>query len=213
MGLIAIGDIHGCAHTLDVLLDRLAPTADDHLIFIGDYIDRGPDSRGVIDRLLALRRTQSCTFLRGNHEAFMLDYFDNGTFDLWGMNGGMATMRSYAMHVPDEHLDFIRKTLLYYDTPDYFFVHAGLVPHKTIERNLEEEGEAVFLWERRHLKAEELSWEKPVVCGHTPVPSPLNRDKLIDIDTGCVYHMHPQMGHLTAVRLPTRDFIQVRYAG
>jgi len=218
MGLIAIGDIHGCAATLGVLLARLAPTEDDHLIFIGDYIDRGPDSKGVIDRLLALRRHQRCTFLRGNHEAFMLGYLRNRDFDLWGMNGGVATLRSYAdedqhVAIPEEHIDFVRETRLYHDEPGFFFVHAGLRPELTIRENLIQCGEEVFLWEREHLNAPDLAWEKPVICGHTPKPEPLNREKLIDIDTGCVYHMHPQMGRLTAVRLPERDFVMVNYVG
>ncbi len=218
MGLIAIGDIHGCAATLDALLFRLAPTADDHLVFVGDYIDRGPDSKGVIDRLLALRDRQPCTFLRGNHEALMLAYLDEGDFQLWSMNGGGATLRSYSngsgnINIPGAHVDFIRQTRLYHDTEGYFFVHAGLRPEWSIAVNLKRCGEDVFLWERDHLDAPQLAWEKPVVCGHTPRPEPLNRDKLIDIDTGCVYHMHPRMGHLTAVRLPEREFVAVQYAG
>ena len=218
MGLIAIGDIHGCARTLDVLLERLAPTREDHLIFIGDYIDRGPDSKGVIDRLLKLRETYRCTFLRGNHEAFMLDFMDTHDFQLWGMNGGVTTWQSYTNgsrepHFPEEHLEFIRQTKLYYNAPDFFFVHAGLRPELTIIENLQHCGEEVFLWERDHLDAEELVWEKPVICGHTPKPEPINRDKLIDIDTGCVYYMHPRMGHLTAIRLPEREFVMVEYAG
>ena len=113
MGYIAIGDIHGCARTLGALLDRLALTEDDHLVFIGDYIDRGPDSRGVVDRLIELRRTQPCTFLRGNHEALMLSYLDFGDYELWGMNGGTATLRSYTSNghparIPEEHVRFIR---------------------------------------------------------------------------------------------------------
>ncbi len=217
MGLIAIGDIHGCAATLDALLERLAPTDADHLVFIGDYIDRGPDSRGVIERLLALRQSQRCTFLRGNHEAFLLEYLQDGEFHLWGMNGGVATLQSYAdedrrVHIPEDHIDFVQQTRLYYDDPGFFFVHAGLRPEWTIAENLERCGEDVFLWERDHLEAGELAWEKPVVCGHTPHPEPLNREKLIDIDTGCVYHMHPRMGRLTAIRLPERAFVTVDYA-
>ncbi len=220
MGLIAIGDIHGCVATLDVLLKLLAPDQDDHLIFIGDYIDRGPDSKGVIDRLLKLRQSQQCTFLRGNHEAFMLAYLQDQEFELWGMNGGVATLRSYAVdgqnvYIPEEHVDFVRQTQLYYDAPGFFFVHAGLRPELTIAENLAHCGEEVFLWEREHLHVHEseLAWEKTVVCGHTPKPEPLNRDKLIDIDTGCVYHMHPRMDRLTAVRLPEREFIMVDYVG
>ncbi|NBC18235.1 MAG: serine/threonine protein phosphatase [Bacteroidetes bacterium] len=218
MGLIAIGDIHGCAATLDALLDRLDVASDDHLIFVGDYIDRGPNSKAVIDRLLDLRETTRCTFLRGNHEAFMLDYLDMDAFDLWRMNGGLATLQSYAngqrtIHIPDTHVDFVRQTDLYLDTPDFFFVHAGLRPDLTVQENKQQGSEEVFLWERSHLDAPTLAWEKTVVCGHTPRQRPVNRDKLINIDTGCVYHMHPNMGHLTAVRLPEREFTSVEFVG
>lgn len=217
MGLIAIGDIHGCAHTLDLLLQRLAPTSDDHLVFIGDYVDRGPDARGVIDRLLALRETHSCTFLRGNHEALMLDYLEHGAYDLWRVNGGDATLESYLdrgrLHIPDEHEAFVRDTELYLETPSFFFVHAGLKPELSIAENLARHDETVFLWERGHLKAQQPAWEKPVVCGHTPLPEPLDRPLLICIDTGCVYHTHPRLGRLTAVRLPERAFVSVPYVG
>ncbi|WP_456424942.1 metallophosphoesterase family protein [Rhodocaloribacter sp.] len=217
MGLIAIGDIHGCARTLETLLERLAPASDDHLVFVGDYVDRGPDSRGVIDQLIALREHQPCTFLRGNHEALMLGYLDRGEYDLWRINGGVATLNSYLedyeVRIPPAHVDFIRATELYLDTPEFFFVHAGLKPNLTIAENLERFGEEVFLWERGHLKARKLAWEKPVVCGHTPREEPLNEELLITIDTGCVYHMYPGLGRLTAVRLPERAFLSVDYQG
>lgn len=216
MGLIAIGDIHGCRKTFDALMDELAPATDDHLVFVGDYIDRGPDSKGVIDRMLEIRETYRCTFLRGNHERFMLDYLDDGTFNLWSANGGVSTVRSYTdgraqLNIPDEHAEFVRSTELYYQTDDFFFVHAGLKPNLTIEENLDRFGEDVFLWERGHMKADSFAWEKPVVCGHTPQAEPINREKLLAIDTGCVYHMHPGLGRLTAVRLPERDFVSVKY--
>ncbi len=218
MGLIAIGDIHGCAQSLDLLLKRLSPAPDDHLVFIGDYVDRGPDSKGVIDRLIALRETHSCTFLRGNHEALMLAYLNGGEADLWWANGGIATLRSYqadnaALEIPEAHVDFIRSTQLYYDTPDFFFVHAGLKPSLTIDENLRRYGEEVLLWERSHLQASTTVWEKPVVFGHTPQSIPLNRDRMIGIDTGCVYFTHPTLGRLTAVRLPEREFVSVEYVG
>lgn len=218
MSLIAIGDIHGCARTLEALLERLAPAKDDHLVFVGDYIDRGPDSRSVVDRLLDLREEHQCTFLRGNHEALMLDYVDRGAYELWQMNGGVDTLKSYAIEhqkieIPKDHIDFIRDTELYYDTPDFFFVHAGLRPELTIEENLEKGDEEVFLWERGHFDARDLAWEKPVVCGHTPQSRPIDREKLIAIDTGCVYYMHPRLGRLTAVRLPEREFITIDYEG
>lgn len=217
MGLIAIGDIHGCAETLRILIDRLAPGEDDHLIFVGDYIDRGPDSKGVIDFLLALSRRCRCTFLRGNHEAFMLEYLDYGQFDLWRVNGGMATLNSYAnsrkVEIPEAHIRFVRATRLYYETPDFLFVHAGLKPHLSVEDNLRRFDADVFLWERSHLDADELAWEKTVVCGHTPQAEVVSRDRLIALDTGCVYFTNAQFGRLSAIRLPEREVVSVDYAG
>ena len=218
MSLIAIGDIHGCAATLDRLLERLRPTAEDHLVFVGDYIDRGPDSKRVIDRLLELRNVVNCTFLRGNHEAFMLGYLDHGALRDWRGNGGLDTLRSYLnghdkAHVPEAHVAFVRATEPYYETSDFFFVHAGLKPHLSIEENKRRFGEDVFLWERSHMEAQNMVWEKPVICGHTPLRDPLDRDRLIAIDTGCVYHNRPGMGRLTAVRLPEREFVFVDYVG
>ena len=219
MGLIAIGDIHGCAQSLDALLARIAPSSNDHLLFVGDYIDRGPDSRGVIERLLELREDVPCTFLRGNHEAMMIEYLDEGAFSLWRMNGGVSTLQSYLrgdgsseIHIPAAHAEFIRDTKLYHETDEFFFVHAGLKPDRSLEAARRPPDEEELLWERGHLEAEEPVWEKPVVCGHTPHPKPINREKLILIDTGCVYHMKPGMGRLTAVHLPERTFVDVAYA-
>lgn len=217
MALIAIGDIHGCAKSLDGLLDRLDLSADNTLVFVGDYIDRGPNSKGVIDRLLKLRTTHDCIFLRGNHERFMLDYLNEGALNLWSMNGGVATIQSYqsnsatSTEFPSEHVEFVRNTELYYETDEYFFVHGGLKPQFTIAENLERFGEDMFLWERNHLDADTVAWEKTVVCGHTPRPDPINRERLIMIDTGCVYDMHPGLGRLTAVRLPERSFVDVPF--
>ncbi|GAB5520542.1 MAG: metallophosphoesterase family protein [Rhodothermales bacterium] len=216
MSLIAIGDIHGCARSLAALLDRLDVTPDDHLIFIGDYIDRGPHSCQVFDLLLDLQTRQTCTFLRGNHESFMLDYVDYGLFENWRVNGGIATLNSYPranfrVTLPTAHVDFVRNTKLYLDTDDFFFVHAGLVPHQRVAWNIENSTEDVFLWERSHMRTEIYAWEKPVVCGHTPVREPINRQQLINVDTGCVYTMQPGLGRLTAVRLPEREFVSVPY--
>lgn len=218
MGLVAIGDIHGCAKTLEELLRKIEPASDDEIVFIGDYIDRGPDSKAVIDLLLDLRQDVECTFLRGNHEAFMLDYLDLGAFDQWRVNGGMTTLESYIgdnrqIVIPAEHEHFVRETKLVHDTADFCFVHAGLRPEYTVEKNLQMNDEEVFLWERTHIKALRLNWEKPVVCGHTPVREPINQERLINIDTGCVYHTHPGYGRMTAVRLPERDFVSISYCG
>lgn len=225
MSLIAIGDLHGCAKTLDALLDRLAPTADDRLVFVGDYVDRGPDSRGVIDRLLAMDAAgargegPACVFLRGNHDQMMLDYVDRGQgFDLWRANGGLATLANYVdaegrVDVPEAHMDFLRQTRLYYDTPEATFVHAGLDPLRSVAENLAHGDARTMLWTRAHLDADLSRWEKLVVCGHTPVPEPLDRPRLLNIDTGAVYAYVDRLGTLTAVRLPEREFLRVRFEG
>ncbi len=219
MSLYAIGDIHGCARTLEALLDRLAPTPDDHLVFVGDYTDRGPRSKEVIDRLLALERESRdgtgprCTFLRGNHDQMMLDFIERGDFDLWRANGGLDTLASYSttgeLDIPEAHHAFLARTRLYLDTPDFCFVHAGLDPRRSVADNLRHGTADTFLWTRAHLGVMERAWEKPVVCGHTPQPAPLNLPDLIGIDTGCVFPMHPDFGTLTAVRLPDRAFVSV----
>lgn len=210
---IAIGDIHGCYESLNALLKKLEPFDDRQFVFIGDYIDRGPDSRKVIERLTEFQQVNDCVFLRGNHEQMLLEAHQKEKFKLWKMNGGKTTLDSYnADHVgmlPSAHLEFYKKTKIYYDTEEYFFVHAGLSPHKTIEQCLGDEEEMEgFLWERSHLNAFETSWEKTVVFGHTPRPHPIKKNGMIGIDTGCVFFNRRGYGKLTAVKLPEEEFIQ-----
>lgn len=210
---LAIGDIHGCARSLEALLDKLAGYNNRQFIFVGDYIDRGPDSRGVIDLLLDFRKQADCIFLRGNHEQMLLDAIEYGETNMWLSNGGRETLESYQsddheIDLSKEHLEFYQTTRLYYDTPDYFFVHAGISPAKTIEQCLEDE-ELIkeFLWERSHLNAFDTPWEKTLVFGHTPRPFPIRRNKMLGIDTGCVYDSLGY-GKLTAVLLPEVEFVQ-----
>ena len=223
MSLYAIGDVHGCAQTLDALLDRLALTPEDWVVFVGDYTDRGPDSKGVIERLIRMEAASAdstgprCTFLRGNHDQMMLDYIEREDFALWRANGGLETLASYTtptgeIHIPGTHHAFLARTRLYLDTPEFCFVHAGLKPYFTVADNLRHETAETFLWTREHLGTPERNWEKTVVCGHTPQPQPIDEPDLIGIDTGCVYVMHQDYGTLTAVRLPQRTFTSVPYA-
>lgn len=216
MALYAIGDVHGCAQTLRRLIGQIDPGQEDHLVFIGDYIDRGPDSYGVVEYLLGLSGQCRCTFLRGNHEAMLLTYLADPDYTLWQTNGGTETLESYARagfdEIPETHLEFFRATKLCHDAKDFFFVHAGLKAHLTIQENLERFGPEVFLWERSHLNTFKHAWEKPVVCGHTPQRSPIDQPKLLSIDTGCVYHMYPGFGDLTAVELPTRRFLHEHFS-
>lgn len=219
MALYAIGDVHGCARTLSALLDRLGPGADDTIVFVGDYVDRGPNTRGVIAQLLTLSAHTNPVFLRGNHEALLLACYDRATdarvddpdtLGLWFANGGEAALRSYpGREITPEHLAFLRATVLYHDTPDYFFVHAGLHPLHSVAENLRYGTAETFLWTREHLRVPEAQrvWEKPVVCGHTPHAAPIDEPRLLMIDTGCVFGpRRPDLGRLCAVRLPERTF-------
>ncbi|WP_445664950.1 metallophosphoesterase family protein [Fodinibius sp. AD559] len=210
---IAIGDIHGCFHSMKALLEKLEPYYDRQFVFVGDYIDRGPGSKQVVDYLLDFKKRVDCVFLRGNHEQMLLDAFQQNKKDMWFMNGGRATIESYEpegddMKLPDSHREFYENTRLYYETENYFFVHAGLSPAKTIADSIEDENVVrEFLWERSHLNAFETPWEKTVVFGHTPRPKPIQKENMIGIDTGCVFD-RMGYGKLTAVKLPEEEFIQ-----
>lgn len=209
---LAIGDIHGCVESMKSLLKQISHHNDREFIFVGDYIDRGPDSKGVVDYLLEYQKQQDCIFLRGNHEQMLLDAYLQNDIDLWLMNGGKSTLESYEatfreFNLPEKHLEFYKNTRLYYDTLNFFFVHAGISPAKTIEQALQDESKKEFLWERSHLNAHEIPWEKTVVFGHTPRPHPILKKKMIGIDTGCVYES-VGYGKLTAVLLPEVEFIQ-----
>lgn len=210
--LIAIGDIHGCSKSLIALWNKLETYSDSTFIFIGDYIDRGPDSKGVVDFLLKAQEERNCIFLRGNHEQMLLDSLQSKRDYNWLLNGGDTTLQSYDVEgveqLPEDHIEFYRNTELFYDTEDYFFVHAGVPPYQPIKKSIEsDEFHDFFLWGREHIDSFETPWEKTVVFGHTPRPHPIQKKKMIGIDTGCVYEKLGY-GKLTAVILPDQKFIQ-----
>ncbi|HEX2949244.1 MAG TPA: metallophosphoesterase family protein [Armatimonadota bacterium] len=199
---IAIGDIHGMDSLLVQLLEKL-PT-DGEIIFLGDYIDRGPQSRAVITHLLQLQQQRLCHFLRGNHEAILLSSLDGNTDmrNFWLRNGGLQTLESYDREIPPTHEEFFRRTLPYYTTDAYIFVHAGLVPGRT----LEEIGPDEFLWIREPFLSTDYNWGKVVIHGHTPTRKfpPQIYPNRINVDTGAVFG-----GALTAVLLPEYEFISI----
>jgi serine/threonine protein phosphatase 1 len=185
MRILAIGDVHGASTSLDALLAAVRPTPDDLLVFLGDYVDRGPDSRGVLDRLIALGQSHRCVFLRGNHELMMTRArHDRGELRMWLSVGGMQTLASYGRagtlaDVPAEHWDFLDNHLAnYHETDTHVFVHATLFP----ELPLDEQPELMLFWEFltgpiRHESG------KTVVCGHTSQKS----GEILDLgDTICI---------------------------
>ena len=212
----AIGDIHGCLDKLKQLLNLIDITDHDELIFLGDYIDRGPNSKGVIDFLLDLKGRFKKKFLRGNHEDMFLRAIKDppawGDLDLWVRNGGNKTMLSYPFDpmneeeikphqiFPDSHIEFIKQTKMYYQTNKYIFVHAGanpLIPMKNHDTDY-------LLWVRNEFIFDKTAWPKKVIFGHTPQEEPLITDNKIGIDTGAVSN-----GKLTCVELPSEKIYQI----
>lgn len=186
--LLAVGDIHGCLDPLRQLMEQVRPMEEDRIVFLGDYIDRGPHSRGVIDYLLDLgRRFPRTVFLKGNHEAMFLDFLRGAPALPFLVNGGLATLRSYEMaedsNLPREHRDFFEALLPLWQCRDFVFVHAGLRPQVPID----EQDEADLLWIRGEFMDSDYDWGKTVVFGHTPLLQPLLRPRRIGLDTGAVY--------------------------
>lgn len=187
MRTIAIGDIHGCRVSLETLLDEIGPGEGDTLVTLGDYVDRGPDTKGVIDRLLDLRERVELVPLRGNHEVIMLQarksVVDREGWLSPGV-GGEATLESYGAPtldgIPFEHWWFIEKTLPYHETDSHIFVHAGLEPEFSLDR----QDHFSLYWKRFHTALPHCSG-KVMVCGHTSQRSgrPVNLGHSICIDT------------------------------
>jgi serine/threonine protein phosphatase 1 len=175
MRVLAIGDIHGCLDPLDELLAWVNPAPDDLVVTLGDCVDRGPDTRGVLDRLIGLKRSgMRLVCLRGNHEIMMLEAYHGGRDDRkgWLLVGGAQALASYGTlpgksgtfaDVPREHWEFLARDLHdYYETDTHIFVHAGV--HRDL--GMDEQPDYVLYWE---LLADEMRHRsgKTVVCGHT----------------------------------------------
>jgi serine/threonine protein phosphatase 1 len=207
--IFAVGDIHGCFDKLIALMGKIdIKWGREKLIFLGDYIDRGPDSFEVVEYLIDLKKQHpNIVFLKGNHEE-MLENFLSGNNRLGYLSdGGQQTLDSYIAHrkgmtfpVPEEHLDFFRSLVLFHETDHYIFVHAGLEKGLPLERQDPE----VLLWIRDPFVRSGADFGKRVVFGHTPFSEPLVEANKIGIDTGAVFS-----NRLTCVRLPDMMFFTV----
>jgi diadenosine tetraphosphatase ApaH/serine/threonine PP2A family protein phosphatase len=221
----AVGDIHGRLDLLSALLAKIAADAATTvaprrvLVFLGDYVDRGNDSRGVLDRLSAGIAGFESVCLKGNHEEVLLDFLvDPSLWEEWRRFGGLETLASYGVshallfepliapaairdaflaRLPERHLRFLKDLRLSYQCGDYYFVHAGARPGVA----LEDQVPADQLWIREEfLGAGDAFGGRVVVHGHTPKPQPEKWAFRIGIDTGAYL-----TGHLTAVRLEGAD--------
>jgi serine/threonine protein phosphatase 1 len=219
--LYAVGDIHGMRDKLEKLLASLPLEPADELVFIGDYVDRGPDSAGVVDLLLRFSREHRCTFLMGNHEAMFLSYlgWEGDAYfggDAFMQNGGSATLLSYGhldlksqFSLPPSHEKFFRGLQLSHQEGQYAFVHAGLSREalrlSDIAYALQHERPRNLLWQRATATLPH-NLGVTIIYGHTPMPDMQVRWNLpysIGIDTGAVYG-----GPLTAIRLPDETVFQ-----
>ncbi len=206
----AIGDIHGCSWLLDSVIDWIEGHAAEHafsrqhIVILGDMIDRGPDSKGVLDRLSAEPPAGfSITCLRGNHEDMMMRTMKTGSgLSLWLQNGGRQTLNSYGIldireleraspanaslrirnTIPEAHQDFLSGTVLSFQLGGYLFVHAGIRPGIDIDQQLPED----MLWIRRDFIESTTDFGVTVVHGHTVRPEPYERANAIGLDTGAV---------------------------
>ena len=214
----AVGDVHGCAAELDKMLKKIRKDARSRadgrawrIVMLGDYVDRGPDSAGVLDRVMALE-ADGHVVLPGNHEQLMHDALSadpdgaGSAAQGWWMNGGKQTLQSYGAErlsrrrawrsfdvVPERHRAFLRAMLeerpVYHrdDADGLFFVHAGVRPDKRLKKTSRE----VLLWGRARdfMAADGAAWVESlrVVHGHTPVEDPDVYGHRVGLDTGVVY--------------------------
>lgn len=208
--MFAIGDVHGCAEELRALIQKLPLRKDSLVVFLGDYIDRGPDSRGVVDTILDLQQYCRVICLLGNHELMLrefLDGSDSRRVARFIYNGGSATLASYADHdgvfvMPEEHRDFYDSLLYHHVEGDHCFVHAGL-PADVHEIDIAVHGEEM-VWMRQRPGMPEPNYSKIVVHGHSAIPEIDIQPRRINLDTACVYGRR-----LTGMEINTREVYTV----
>lgn len=224
----AIGDIHGRADLLAELFGRIDasrahfPASKALHVFLGDYVDRGPSSRDVIDLLLERGRQYPAIYLKGNHESYLSNFLKNPeVFAEWRLYGGLDTLLSYGLApslnpgarervvlssdlkrvLPAVHRDFFGSLTVSFTCGDFFFVHAGVRPGIALAKQHEED----LLWIREDFLLHEDAYEKLIVHGHTPVIEPDIRFNRINIDTGAY-----ATGKLTCLALERDEMFFIR---
>ena len=212
----AIGDIHGCNKTFNKLLDRLHISKGDSIYCLGDFVDRGPDSKGVLDTILSMQRAgYNIHLIRGNHETLMLQAnTDEQHYKHWLKSGGDATLASFGAghlaEVPQKYTDLISDTLFYATTNECIYVHAGLnfnLPDPFLDTE-------TMMWDRAfrydHFKTD----GRLLLHGHTPRPLEFILAQeiagSINLDAGCVFTNHDVLGYLVALDVTNRRFVYER---
>ncbi|QDT69825.1 Serine/threonine-protein phosphatase 1 [Planctomycetes bacterium MalM25] len=210
--LLAIGDIHGCSAALRALLDAAELSDGDRIVTLGDYVDRGPDSCGVIETLLALEAAGRLIPLLGNHEEMLLGAL-RGTYSLaaWLQHGGVATLKSYNAKrlddVPAEHVAFLDRCLPYYESEEAIFTHANYVADEPLNRQPAD----ALRWQSLHEHfPERHASGKRAFVGHTAQPDGdlLDAGHLVCLDTACC-----RSGLLTMYDVRTNESWQADITG
>lgn len=217
MRRFAVGDIHGCERTFRALLNRIDLKKDDELYLLGDYIDRGPNSLGVLDLIWELRRHgYQVHCLRGNHEQMMVEAVEGGweAERRWLMNGGDETLASFglerAAQLPKPYVDFFGGLPFLLEAGNYLLVHAGL-NFRTSNPLLDP---YALLWIRDWYEQVNYEWlgDRIILHGHTPAPfmgiklqlGLLEEQRYLDLDCGCVFGERDGLGYLVAFDLDRR---------
>ena len=212
MRTLAIGDIHGCLTSLEAVVEQAGVSPGDTVVTLGDYVDRGPDSKGVIDFLIGLRERTKVVTLMGNHEILMMNARSSRRdLERWrgpGV-GGDATLRSYGGEdfraIPREHWEFIEGALPFYEEQSHFFVHANAAS----DVELKDQDPFMLFWEKFRRVPPHRNG-KVMVCGHTAQKSgvPANLGHAVCIDT-CAYAGQ----WLTALDVSSGEYWQCNEAG
>jgi serine/threonine protein phosphatase 1 len=216
--LLAIGDIHGCITPFCELVEKkIRIRKGDRIVLLGDYIDRGYQSREVIDYIIDLQNQgYDIIPLMGNHESMLIESLESEqSMYNWSMNGGSETLFSFGIKSTNgldvRYLQFFKNLQFYYIQDHFIFVHAGF--NNEIADPFQDKSQ--MIWSRRESYSNPVFNGKIIVHGHTPVPFTLCREmvlsdcNVINIDTGCVYERLSGYGHLTAIELFTRELFSV----
>ena len=209
-----IGDVHGQLGMLENLMAKIPwRPGKDALVFLGDYVDRGPDSKGVVDYVLSLTAEYSKIHcILGNHEGMLLDYLAGANRELYLINGGGTTLGTYQRHgspsgtrprdgeipeLPEDHILFYNSLKLLVELDGYYVVHAGFRPGIPVEMQARTD----MLWIREPFISSTRDFGKKVVFGHTPFVEPLVMKNKIGIDMGAAYGRR-----LCCLELPAERF-------
>jgi len=213
--IYAIADIHGCFNAMkDLIENKIQISKEDKLIFLGDYIDRGPDSKKVLDYIMDLQNNHyDIVTLRGNHESMLIDaWYNESAMSKWILNGGSETLLSFGIdklkNIDSKYMHFLENLNYYYELDKYIFVHAGF--NDSIEDPFSDKYS--MLWNSREQYSNPLLIDRTVIHGHAPASLNIiqkqiaNNTGVINIDGGCVY-TNTRYAKLIALEVNTRTIL------